>query len=213
MAEPSKGTAQQYRGDSRDIVKSDSFWFSSDDVPADATEGYVVQIEDVLARRGVKFNKGRSREVEVFLKFAGIEKELRVNITIRRVLDQVFSPDTSTWVGKWVTLFVQQGIKCEGGEVRTGVRVRNQQTRPPEPRRAASAPARVGAPTHLANLKAVQGLLDAGGAAEVKRLADALAFTAAISGKPISAWPEAFVALVVKHAEPLGNEPLPSPFA
>ena len=86
-------------------------------------KGLALQIEEVRARRGVKFNKGKAKERELFLKFAGIEKELRVGVTIRRVLDEMISPMCGEWFGKRITLFVQGGIDTSEGK-KNGVRVR-----------------------------------------------------------------------------------------
>ena len=83
MAEPSMGNAKQFRGDSTEVCVSSSPWFNAEDIPADSWTRYVVQIEDVLERTGVKFNKGRSRPRELTLKFTGHEKELVVNASRR----------------------------------------------------------------------------------------------------------------------------------
>lgn len=123
MAAPSMGTAQPYRGPSGKIV-GDSPWFCYADIPDGEGGDYVVVIEDVLERRGVRFAGGAANEVEMFLKFRGIPKELRVNVSIRRVLDDLFTPQTGEWVGKAIALYVQPGIKV-GNDVRSGVRVRN----------------------------------------------------------------------------------------
>lgn len=125
MGEPSMGTAKQYRGDSTEVCTSSSPWFCSEDIPSDSWDRFVVQIEDVFERRGVKFFKGKSRPSELTLKFTGIEKELVVNVTNRRVIDGMFSPATPNWIGKWVTLYVQKGITTGGGEVKNGVRFRD----------------------------------------------------------------------------------------
>lgn len=123
MAEPNMGRAEPFRGQASDVCFSQSPWFNADEIPADSWGGYVVQIEEVRARRGVRFNKGKARDVELFLKFAGIEKELRVNVTIRRTLDSLLGPICADWFGKWITLFVQGGIDTSEGK-KNGVRVK-----------------------------------------------------------------------------------------
>lgn len=125
MAEPSMGNAKQFRGDSTDICTSSSPWFNAEDIPADSWTRYVVQIEDVLERTGVKFNKGRSRPKELTLKFTGHEKELVVNVTNRRIIDGMFTPATPKWIGKWVTLYVQGGITTGDGSTKNGIRFRD----------------------------------------------------------------------------------------
>lgn len=149
MGEPSMGTAKQYRGDSTEVCTSSSPWFCSEDIPSDSWDRFVVQIEDVFERRGVKFFKGKSRPSELTLKFAGIEKELVVNVTNRRVIDGMFSPSTPNWIGKWVTLYVQKGITTGGGEVKNGVRFRDdgpKGARPPVQHAAPSAAPKPPAP-------------------------------------------------------------------
>jgi hypothetical protein len=123
MAQPEMGTPEVFRGQASDVCYSTSPWFNCEEIPADSWGGYVVQIEEVRARRGVKFNKGKAKERELFLKFAGIEKELRVGVTIRRVLDEMISPMCGEWFGKRITLFVQGGIDTSEGK-KNGVRVR-----------------------------------------------------------------------------------------
>jgi len=123
MAEPNMGRAEPFRGQASDVCFSQSPWFNADEIPADSWGGYVVQIEEVRARRGVRFNKGKARDVELFLKFAGIEKELRVNVTIRRTLDSLISPLCADWFGKFITLYVQGGIDTSEGK-KNGVRVK-----------------------------------------------------------------------------------------
>ena len=139
MGEPSMGRAESYRGPSGAIV-GESPWFCYADIPG--SEDLVVVIEDVQQRTGVKFASGRANAVEMSLKFVGYEKPLRVNVTIRRVLDQLFTTDTGAWVGKPIALYVQTGIRV-GNDERSGVRVRNKTVPMPSPRAAApkAAPA------------------------------------------------------------------------
>lgn len=125
MGEPNMGHAEKFRGDSTEVCTSSSPWFSAEDIPADSWDGFVVQIEDVLVRKGVKFNKGKSRPRELALKFTGIEKELVVNVTNRRILDSMFTPATANWVGKWVTAYVQKGITTGDGSTKNGIRFRD----------------------------------------------------------------------------------------
>lgn len=141
MGEPSMGSAEKFRGDSTEVCTSSSPWFSSEDIPAEAWDGTVVQIEDVLVRKGVKFNKGKSRPRELCLKFKDVDKELVVNVTNRRILDSMFSPATERWVGKWVTLYVQKGIQTGDGSTKNGVRFRDDGPRGARPPVQAAPPA------------------------------------------------------------------------
>lgn len=163
MGEPSMGTATPFRGDSAEICFSESPWFSASDIPSESWKGYVVKIEAVLERKGVRFNKGRARARELFLKFVGVDKELRCNITIRRTLDSIIGPSCADWWGKAITLFVQGGIETAEG-IKNGVRVRpvlppqvdgqQRQSKPAAQQPAQNGAATNGAPTAGAAEKA-----------------------------------------------------------
>lgn len=160
MGEPNMGHAEKFRGDSTEVCTSSSPWFSAEDIPADSWDGVVLQIEDVLVRKGVKFNKGKSRPRELSLKFAGIEKELVVNVTNRRILDSMFTPATANWVGKWVTAYVQKGITTGDGSTKNGIRFRDdgpKGARPPvssKPAPDAAGSRRLAVLTGLADFRA-----------------------------------------------------------
>lgn len=124
MGEPSKGTFEPYNGPSGAFVGESPFFTYADIVPPHGESEQVVVIEQVRARKGVRFHVGQAKPVELFLKFEGIEKELRVNVSIRRALDKLYGTDTGNWAGKPIALFVQSGIKVKGEEVQ-GVRVRD----------------------------------------------------------------------------------------
>ena len=148
--EPSMGTFETYKGPSGAIV-GESPWFTYADIVGPEM---IVVIEQVRARKGVRFHEGKARSVEMFLKFRGLEKELRVGATIRRSLDKLFGTDTTAWFGKAVVLFVQDGIRV-GGETRLGVRIRDRKVDPSQaapvkaapPVPAAVAPAPTAAPS------------------------------------------------------------------
>lgn len=237
MGEPSVGRAKQYRGDSSEVCYSQSPWFCSDDIPSESWEGFVVQIEDVLERAGVKFTKGRSRESELTLKFRAIEKELVVNITNRRQLDAMFSKSVPAWLGKWITLYVQTGVRTGDGEVKNGIRIRFQEggARPPTtaPKSAATKPASEAPPTAApkaapagpakltvdSDLPEVAGMrrdvwnmIQTGGSLELARVCSALGIP--IAGKKpseiIVTLTAAEIERVWLHSAPLGGQPLPS---
>lgn len=117
---PSNGTASSYRGPSG--IARESPWLTHEDL----TDGkdVVVTIEDVLLRKDVTYEGGRKKPKVLALKFKGKERELAVNATNRRVLNDMFGTDTGGWVGKPIALFVQHGIRL-GREERSGVRIRN----------------------------------------------------------------------------------------
>lgn len=175
------GTAEPFRGQASDVCFSQSPWFNADEIPADAWGGYVVQIEEVRARRGVKFNKGKAREAELFLKFVGIEKELRVNVTIRRTLDEAISPICGDWFGKWITLFVQGGIDTSEGK-KNGVRVR-----PSLPPQGAPKPAAPRAPSFCTTVLAAISELSKAGADGAETVKAAIA-AAGLAGRKPSTW-------------------------
>lgn len=143
MGEPNMGTAEEFRGDSTEVCTSSSPWFSAEDIPADSWDGVILQIENVLVRKGVRFNKGKSRPRELSLKFKDVEKELVVNVTNRRIIDSMFTPATANWVGKWVTAYVQKGITTGDGSTKNGIRFRDdgpKGARPPASAKAAVPP-------------------------------------------------------------------------
>ncbi len=158
MGEPNMGHAEKFRGDSTEVCTSSSPWFSAEDIPADSWDGVVLQIEDVLVRKGVKFNKGKSRPRELSLKFAGIEKELVVNVTNGRILASMFTPATANWVGKWVTAYVQKGITTGDGSTKNGIRFRDdgpKGARPPVSSKPAPDARRLAVLNALVEFKAV----------------------------------------------------------
>lgn len=128
MGGPEMGTFEKYDGPSGALV-GESPWFTYADIVGDEM---IVVIEEVRARKGVKFHQGKAKSVEMFLKFVGHEKELRVGATIRRQIDRLHTTNTGNWPGKALALFVQDGIKVQG-EDRMGVRVRDKRVDPPEP--------------------------------------------------------------------------------
>lgn len=174
MGEPNMGRAEPFRGQASDVCYSQSPWFNCDEIPAERWDGYTVQIEEVRKRTGVKFNSGKARDVELFLKFVGIEKELRVNVTIRRVLDDILGPSCAAWFGRWITLFVQAGVKV-GPETKNGVRVRRELPSPPK-----AEPERAAAPQAAA--KPSGPLADAASCSTLARLFDSLAALALEAG-------------------------------
>ncbi len=183
MAQPDMGTAEPFRGQASDVCFSQSPWFNADEIPADSWGGYVVQIEEVRARRGVKFNKGKARDVELFLKFVGIEKELRVNVTIRRTLDDALGPICADWFGKRITLFVQGGIDTSEGK-KNGVRVRRDLPPQDAPKPAAPRP-----PAFLTSVIASVAELAKAGADGAETVKAAIAAAGLVGRKP-STWTE-----------------------
>lgn len=115
----SAGTAKPYRGPSG--IARESNWLTFEDLP----EGrdVVVEIEEVLERRGVVFQGGRKKPIVLALKFKGKDRELGLNSTNRKRLNKLFGYMTGNWVGKRITLYVDPHVQMAGEEV-SAVRIR-----------------------------------------------------------------------------------------
>lgn len=102
----------------------DSNWITAESLPAD--RDVIVQIEAVIRRKSVDFNRGGKSESKHnygSLKFAGKEKELGLNATNLRVLAALFGNDTGTWFGQWIALYVDPAVSAFG-QIVSAVRIR-----------------------------------------------------------------------------------------
>jgi hypothetical protein len=100
----------------------DSPWLASEDIKHLETEPKV-EIEAVHRHTDVSFDGGRKKPVVFTLAFKGRKRQLVLNATNRKILTAMYGTDTTEWVGKEITLYVQTGIKV-GGEVKDGLRIR-----------------------------------------------------------------------------------------
>lgn len=142
MAE-NKVDFSDYKGPSG--VGRDSVWLTNEDLPHDRDTP--VTIERTVVARKVKFQQGREVAVVLALKFAGKDRVLRVNATIRRVLVALYGADTSGWWGKPVLLYVEQDVRRPDGSTGPAVRIRAKRPDAPKPAatgatKAAPSPAR-----------------------------------------------------------------------
>lgn len=111
-------------------LKKDSPWLASEDV---GTLEMRVQIEDVLRHRNVKFEAGRVEAKVGTLKFTGIEKQMILNATNRKMLGRLFGLDAGNWRTQWVVLYVDGNVKQVGGGIGNGLRIKEAPPAPPEP--------------------------------------------------------------------------------
>lgn len=108
-------------------VLKDSNWLSAETIPHDRDT--LVQIDAVIRRRMVKFQKGDVRKGFGSLRFKGKEKELGLNATNIRILKALFGPDTGEWFGKWIALYVDQNVEAFG-QIVPAVRIRAKRVEP-----------------------------------------------------------------------------------
>lgn len=108
-------------------ILKDSNWLSAETLPADRDT--VVQIDAVVRRREVKF-KNETKHGYGSLRFKGKDKELGLNATHLKVLKALYGPDTSTWFGQWITLYVDPDVSAFG-QIVSAVRIRAKRAEPP----------------------------------------------------------------------------------
>lgn len=107
-----------YRGPAG--VLKDSAWLSAETIPHD--KDTVVEIESVVRRREVKF-KNETKKSYGSLRFKGRDRELGLNATHIRVLKALFGPETGSWFGKKIALYVDPHVEAFG-KVVPAVRIR-----------------------------------------------------------------------------------------
>jgi hypothetical protein len=116
-----------YKGPSG--VARDSVWMTNEDLPHD--KDVTLVIESVVRRDNVKFQGGRAKEIMLSLKFQGVQRELGLNATNRKVLCALYGSRCADWFGKAVKLFVQQDVRRPDGSTGPAVRLRAQRVDPP----------------------------------------------------------------------------------
>lgn len=110
-----------YRGPSG--IARDSTWLTNEDLPHDRDT--IVTIEKVVLRSNLKMQGGRPKERALSLRFVGKERELLLNATNRKTLQQLFGTNQcGEWFGKKVALFVEQGVRRPDGTHGPAVRIR-----------------------------------------------------------------------------------------
>ena len=101
-------------------VLKDSNWLSAETIPADRDT--LVQIDAVVRRKTVKF-KNETKHSYGSLRFRGKDKELGLNATHIKVLRALFGPDTTSWFGQWIALYVDPDVSAFG-QIVSAVRIR-----------------------------------------------------------------------------------------
>lgn len=108
-----------------------SNWLNAETIPTDRDT--IVQIEAVIRRKTVEFNRGGKSEKKNnygSIRFAGKDRELGVNATHLRVLCALFGSDTGKWFGQWIALYVDPDVNAFGHIV-SAVRIRAKKVDPP----------------------------------------------------------------------------------
>ena len=101
----------------------DSNWLTNEDISH--TEDTIVTIEDVMMRKGVKFQGGRTKERAYSLKFVGRKRELLVNATSKKLLNLLSgAANCGAWRGLTIALYVKPDVGLADGTVGPAVRLR-----------------------------------------------------------------------------------------
>lgn len=83
-----------------------------------------VTISGVFEHNGETMQDGRKKDL-FSIAFEKTPKRMVLNATNRRTLAMAFGADVTSWVGKKVGLYVQDGVRNPaGGETVTGLRIR-----------------------------------------------------------------------------------------
>ena len=122
-------------------ILKDSNWITAESIPGDGRDT-VVQIEAVIRRKSVEFNRGGTKEKKAnygSLKFVGKERELGLNSTNLRVLAALFGNDTSKWFGQYIALYVDPAVSAFG-QIVSAVRIRAKKIDAPKKGEKVDAP-------------------------------------------------------------------------
>jgi len=107
---------------STQFVPRNSEFLASEDIKG---AGPVTVTIESASRRRVKIHREGERpkdETHGLLKFVGKDKEMIVNVTNRRRIEMLLGTETDDWIGKQLTLAVEQ-VKGKGGKMVDGIRV------------------------------------------------------------------------------------------
>ena len=99
-------------------------WLASEDLLGISPQQVV--IAGVYKHEDVPMDGGRKEKLLFAIGFEKIQKQMILNATNRKALSRQFGADTKNWIGKSVSLFVQDGIRKPGGragETTTGLRI------------------------------------------------------------------------------------------
>jgi hypothetical protein len=99
-------------------------WLASEDLLGISPQQVI--IAGVYKHEDVPMDGGRKEKLLFAVGFEKIQKQMILNATNRKALSRQFGADTKNWIGKQVTLTVQDGIRKPGGrtgETTTGLRI------------------------------------------------------------------------------------------
>ena len=99
----------------------DSPWMASEDLEGINSIDSV--IANVYKNRDVEFEGGRSKDVVYSLEFSKAKRQLVLNGSNRKTLVGLYGADVKNWIGKTITVYVEEGIKV-GRDIKKGLRVR-----------------------------------------------------------------------------------------
>jgi len=113
---------EQYTGKVSGMKSSP--WLASEDLLGICPQQVI--IAGVYKHEDVPMDGGRKEKLLFAVGFEKIQKQMILNATNRKSLSRQFGADTKQWIGKEVTLTVQDGIRKPGGragETTTGLRI------------------------------------------------------------------------------------------
>jgi hypothetical protein len=99
-------------------------WLSSEDLLGIGPQKVI--ISGIYRHEDVALDAGRKEKQLFAIAFERIAKQLILNATNRKFLAGQFGADTKNWIGKEVSLIVQEGVRKPGGkpgETTTGLRI------------------------------------------------------------------------------------------
>lgn len=99
-------------------------WLGSEDLLGISPQQVV--ISGIFQHEDVPLDAGRKEKILFAVGFEKIGKQMILNATNRKALSRQFGADTKNWIGKSVSLYVQDGIRKPGGkagETTTGLRI------------------------------------------------------------------------------------------
>lgn len=92
-----------------------SRWLKADDLPED--KDLVLTIQDVNDEQ-----VGEDKELKLILSFKEVDKELVLNVTNARVLEDKYGKDPNAWINKRIALFAME--VSFGKKTTLGIRIR-----------------------------------------------------------------------------------------
>ena len=99
-------------------------WLASEDLLGISPQQVI--ISGIFQHEDVPMDGGRKEKLLFAVGFEKIQKQMILNATNRKSLSRQFGADTKAWIGKSVSLYVQDGIRKPGGkpgETTTGLRI------------------------------------------------------------------------------------------